>query len=194
MLPGCTRALFSDQWKRLSLPYSGSNIPHTTVSAPATSPAGDKHESPLPAACCRDVRGEGPQRDASASPALWAPFPVLCMYVKHVQQQGGAVTPGPQEHCSPDTSLHCDPTSSPSLLRGNSPLCSLGWAIAVSALSPGSLSRPHCPSESTCLSPQRRTGGSWAQGAGVWPQPPPGRAILGGASGSWSLFPGSMLS
>jgi len=136
-----------------------------------------------PAACCREVRGEGPQCDASASPALWAPFSVLCMYVIHVQQQGGAVTPGPQEHCSPDTSLYWDPTSCSSFLRGNSLLWSLGWAIAVSALSPGSLSRPHCPSESTCLSPQQRTGGSWAQGPGMWPQPPPGKDHPG-----WGLW------
>ena len=45
------------------------------------------------------------------------------------------------------------------------------------------------PSESTCLSPQRRTGGSWAQGPGMWPQPPPGRAILGGASGCLEPLP-----
>ena len=54
-----------------------------------------------PAACCRDVRGEGPQCDASASPVPWAPFPVLCVYIIYVQQQGGAVDMGTSRSTSP---------------------------------------------------------------------------------------------
>ena len=170
-------------------PVLGPSTPHTTVSAPLTSPAGDKHESPPPAASCSDVKGEGPQRDASASPALWAPFPVLCMYVIHVQQQGGAVTPGPQEHCSPDTSLHWDPTPCSSFLQGNSLLWSLGWAIAVTALSPGSSSDPHCTSESRWYHPhgEQEEAGPRVQECGHSPHL--GRTILGGASGCLKPLP-----
>ena len=175
MLPGCTRALFSDQWKRLSSPCSWSNIPHTTVSAPATSQAGDKHESPSPTVCWSNVRGEGPQRDASASPALWAPFPVLCMYVIHVQQQGGAVTPGPQEHCSPDTNLHWDPTSCSSFLRGNHPCGAWAGPLLCQHCHLGPYQDLTAPSASTCLSPQWRTGGRWAQCPRMWPQSRPGK-------------------
>ena len=53
-----------------------------------------------PAACCRDVRGEGPQCNISAT-APWAPFPVLCMYIIYVQQQGGAVDMGTSRSTSP---------------------------------------------------------------------------------------------
>ena len=61
----------SAQTNRHDSPHAvlGPSTPHTTVSAPPTSPAGDKHESPPPAASCSDVKGEGPQRDASASPS-----------------------------------------------------------------------------------------------------------------------------
>ena len=66
----------SAQTNRHDSPHAvlGPSTPHMTVGAPLTSPAGNKHESPPPGACRRDVRGEGPQRDASASPALLSPF------------------------------------------------------------------------------------------------------------------------
>ena len=75
----------SSQTNRHDSPHAvlGPITPHTTVSAPLTSPAGDKHESPPPAASCSDVKGEGPQRDARASPGPSGSFLSL-LHVYHI--------------------------------------------------------------------------------------------------------------
>ena len=105
----------SAQTNRHDSPHAvlGPSTPHTTASAPPTSPAGDKHESPPPAASCRGVRGEGP----SAVPVLLlvhrAPFSVLCMYVMYVQQQGVQYTQGPPGVLLPDPSLRWVPLPVP---------------------------------------------------------------------------------
>ena len=66
----------SAQTNRHDSPHAvlGPSTPRTTVGAPLTSPAGDKHESPPPAASCSDVKGKGPQSDASASPGPLGSF------------------------------------------------------------------------------------------------------------------------
>ena len=83
----------SAQTNRHDSPHAvlGPSTPHTTASAPPTSPAGDKHESPPPAASAGVSGVKGP----SAMPVLLlvhrAPFSVFCMYIMYVQQHGGAV-------------------------------------------------------------------------------------------------------
>ena len=84
----------------------------------------------------------------------WAPFSVFCMHLIYVQAARRCSRHQDlQQHYSSDSSLHWDSTPYSSFLRGNSHLQNLGWAIAVSAPSPGSSSGPHCPSETRWYHP-----------------------------------------
>ena len=114
---------------------------------------------------------------------LRAPFSVFCMYIIYVQATGRCSRPQDlQEHCSPDTDLHWDPTPCSSFLRGNSLLWSLGWAIAVTALSPGSSSDPHCTSESRWYHPHREQEEAGPRVQEHGHVPCLGRTVRGGAS------------
>ena len=111
----------------------------------------------------------------------WAPFSVFCMHLIYVQAARRCSRHQDlQQHYSPDTSLHWDSTPYSSFLRGNSHLQNLGWAIAVSAPSPGSSSILTAPLRAGGITP---TENRRKLGPGEWPQPHLGRAILAGASG-----------
>ena len=131
----------SVQTNRHDSPHAvlGPSTPHTTVSAPPTSQL-ETNTNPLPLLHLAVMsRVKGPSTMPVHLLVHQAPFSVFCMCIIYVQATGRCSRdPGPQEHCSPDTSLHWNPTPCSSFLWGNSPLWSLGWAIAVSALSPGS--------------------------------------------------------
>ena len=73
MLPGCTCALL-DQQKLLSSSCSGSKHPTHDSKCTAHFPSWRQTQITSTCCICRDVRGEGPQQDASASPGPLGSF------------------------------------------------------------------------------------------------------------------------